>query len=171
MRRATPALLIAIAAAFALASCGGDDEPATPTKAEYKQTYTALSKELAIVGAAVGEAVAKSAGKSNKQLEKTFNTVAEQTRDIAGKFENATPPADPTVRTQQAKLVAGLNLAADDLEAISKAAGKKDLKAAGEAAAKLTRDNTAVSTPRVALEKALGIPQPKPPVTTTTRKK
>ena len=172
MRRAIPALLIAVIAAFTVAACGGSDDPTPPTKAEYKQQYTALSKELAAVGLAVGKAVNESAGKSNKQLKERFSDVAEQTRAIAKKFDDTTPPDDPKIETQQAKLVAGLNVAADDLETISKAAGKKDLKAAGEAAAKLTRDNAGVAEPKAQLDLlVLGVKPAAPQTTTTAPKK
>ncbi|HMS62332.1 MAG TPA: hypothetical protein PKD63_08635 [Solirubrobacteraceae bacterium] len=167
MRRVIPALLIAVIAAFTVAACGGSDDATPPTKAEYKTEYTALVKELYAVGAAVGEAVGKAAGKSNKELEKSFSSVADKTRAIADKFDDTTPPDDPTIKAQQAKLVAGLNVSADDLEAISKAAAKNDLKAAGAAAAKLTQDNAGVSGPKAALDKALGIKPPAPPAKTT----
>ena len=112
----------------------------------------------------------ESSGKSNKQLEERFSDVAKQTRAIAEKFDETTPPDDAKIKTQQAKLVAGLNVAADDLEAISEAAGKKDLKAAGEAAAKLTRDNAAVAEPKAELDLlVLGV-KPAAPQTTTTRR-
>jgi hypothetical protein len=172
MRRAISVLLIAVVAAFTFAACGGSEDEAPPTKAEYKQEYTALSKELATVGAAVGKAVNESAGKSNKQLKERFSEVADQTRAIATKFEDATPPDDAKIETQVAKLVAGLNVAADDLEAISKAAGKDDLKGAGEAAAKLTRDNEGVAAPRRELDVlVLGVKPPTQTTTTTTKKK
>lgn len=169
MRRAIPALLIAIVAAFAVAACGGSDDSSPPTKAEYKQEYQKLIKELSVVDIAVSDAVNGSAGKSNTQLEKTFGEAAKKVRGMAGKFDDTTPPADATIKSQQAKLVAGLNVFADDLDAISSAAGKKNLKAAGAAAAKLSRDDAATAQAKVALDQALGI-QPSSERSTTTQK-
>lgn len=171
MRRATSALLIAIVAAFAVAACGGSDDSPPPTKAEYKQTYTALSKELTATGTAVGDALNGTSGKTNKQIAKSFSEVADRVRAVATTFGDANPPDDAAVKTNRAKLVAGLNTVADDLDAISKAAGKNDLKAAGAAAVKLNKDEVLITRPKAALDKALGIPQPKPPTTTTTTEK
>lgn len=172
MRRAISVLFIAVVAAFTLAACGGSDDTSPPTKAEYQQQYKDLSAQLKEVGTAVGKAVNESAGKSNKQLKERFAEVADQSREVAQKFEDTTPPNDPKIETQVAKLVAGLKVAADDLDAISEAAGKNNLRAAGEAAGKLTRDNAGVAIPKAELDLiVLGIKPPKPQTTTTTTKK
>ena len=61
-----------------------------------------------------------------------------------------------------------MGTAADDLDAISKGASKKDPRAAGTAAGKLTRDNAGVATPHAQLNKiVLGIVPA--PVKTTTK--
>ena len=176
MRRALPALLAVLVAAVAVVGCGDSDSSSNvPSKAEYKQTYASLNKQIDALGAAVGAAVTGSGGKSNKALEKTFGDLADKTREAAQKVDDATPPDDAAIQKQQAALVKGLNVAADDLDAISTAAGKKDLKAAGTAAGKLTRDNAGVANPHRALNKlVLGIvPAPAtgggaPKTTTTT---
>lgn len=173
MRRAISVLLILAVAALAVTGCGsGGDSSTTPSQAEYKQTYQALSKELTAVGTSVGDAMNQSAGKSNKQLETTFADLADRTRALAKKIGDTTPPANPKVKAAQEKLAAGLNTAADDLEAISTAAGKKNLRAAGTAAGKLARDNSAVSTPHRDLDLiVLGIkPAAAPKQSTTTTK-
>ena len=173
MRRAISALLIVAVAALAATGCGGGgDSKTTPSQAEYKQTYQALSKELTAVGTSVGDALNKAAGKSNKELKTTFGDLADRTRALAQKIDDTTPPDNPKVKTAQAKLAAGLNTAADDLEAISTAAGKKDLRAAGTAAGKLARDNAAVANPHRDLDLiVLGIkPAAAPKQSTTTTK-
>lgn len=171
MRRAISVLLIAIVGVLGVSACGGSDESPPPSKAEYKQQYAALAKELNTVGVAVGKAITGSAGKSNKQLKTTFNDVAEQTRAVAKKFEDTTPPDDAKIEAAQAKLVAGLKVAADDLEAISTAAGKNDLRAAGTAAGKFTRDNVNVAKPKQELDLiVLGVKPATPKTATTTTK-
>lgn len=172
MPRAISVLFIAVLAAFTLAACGGSEDSSPPSKAEYQQEYKDLSAQLEKVGREVGKAVNQSSGKSNKELKKTFGEVADQTREIAQKFDDATPPNDPKIETQVAKLVAGLKIAADDLDAISTAAGKNNLRAAGEAAGKLTRDNAKVAEPKQELDLlVLGIKPAQPQTTTTTTKK
>lgn len=171
MRRAISVLLIAVVAAFTLAACGGSDDPTPPTKAEYKQEYTALIKELATVSVAVRTAVNGSAGKSNKQLEKSFADVSDKTQAVADKFERLTPPDDSVIQAAHEKLTRGLSGFADNLAAISTAAGKNDLKAAGAAAAKLRAADEAVGRPKAALDSALGIKPPTQTTATTTTKK
>lgn len=172
MRRAIPALLAVLVAAVAVVGCGGSDNSSTvPSKAEYKTTYASLNSEINALGLAVGKAIKNSSGKSNKAIAKEFNDLADRSRAAAKKVDDATPPADTNIRKQQAALVAGLNTAADDLDAISKAAAKKDFKAAGAAAGKLTRDNAGVANPRAQLNKiVLGI-VPAPVKTTSTKAK
>ena len=169
MRRALSALLAVFVAAVAVAGCGDSDSSSTvPSKAEYKATYAALDTDINALGLAVSNALNKSSGKSNKALEKTFGDLADKTRDLATKVDDATPPKDSAIQKQQAALVKGLNTAADDLDAISKAAGKKDLKGAGTAAGKLTRDNAGVAVPHAVLNKiVLGVVPA--PVKTTTK--
>lgn len=175
MRRATFVLLAVLVAAIAVVGCGDSDSSTVPTQAEYKQQFTAVSEQLSAVGAGVRTAVNASGGRSNKALEKTFAELADRTRAVASKIDDLTPPDDPTIKKNQAALVDGLNVAADNLEAISKAAGKKDLKAAGLAAAKLSRDDALVSGPRIALNKAVfgsagGLPASAGGTPTTTNK-
>ena len=160
------ALLIALAG---LAGCGGSSNSNTvPSKAEYKQTYASLNSNINALGLAVGTAINKSSGKSNKDIAKEFADLADRARAAAKKVDDATPPADANIQKQQAALVAGLNTAADDLDAISKASEKKDFKAAGTAAGKLTRDNAGVATPHAQLNKiVLGLVPA--PVKTTTK--
>jgi hypothetical protein len=169
MRRALPALLAVFVTAVAVVGCGDSGSSSTvPSKADYKATYASLNTDIDALGVAVGTAVNKSTGKSNKSLETTFGDLADRTRAAAKKVDDATPPADSAIQKQQTALVAGLNTAADDLDAISKAAGKKDLKAAGTAAGKLTRDNAGVAVPHAQLNKlVLGIVPA--PVKTTTK--
>ena len=169
MRRALPALLAVLVAAGAVVGCGDSGSSSTvPTKAEYKTTYSSLSNELSSLGQAVGKAINGSAGKSNKAIASEFNDLADKSRAMAKKIDDATPPDDAAIQKQQAALVSGLNTAADDLDAIGNAAGKKDFKAAGTAAGKLTRDNALVSNPHAQLNKiVLGI-VPKKPTTTKT---
>ena len=169
MRRALSALLAVVAAAVAVAGCGDSGSSTTvPSKAEYKTTYASLNKQIDAVGLAVGTAINKSSGKSNKAIAKEFGDLADRARAAAKKVDDATPPADANIQKQQAALVKGLNTAADDLDAISKAAGKKDFKAAGTAAGKLTRDNAGVANPHAQLNKiVLGLVPA--PVKTTTK--
>lgn len=176
MRRAIPALLAVLVAAVAAAGCGDSGSSSTvPSKAEYKTTYASLNTQINQLGAAISNALTKSAGKSNKEISKEFNDLADRVQETAKKVDDATPPADPAIEKQQAALVAGLNTAADDLAAIGKAAGKKDLKGAGAAAGKFARDNPLVAKPHIELNRiVLGI-KPAPaktgggtPKTTTT---
>ena len=169
MRRALSALLAVVVAAVVAAGCGGSSNSNTvPSKAEYKQTYASLNTQIDTLGVAVGKAINSSNGKSNKAIAKEFNDLADQTRALAKKFDNATPPNDAKIKSAQAALVSGLNTAADDLSAISKASDKKDFKAAGTAAGKLTRDNAGVANPHAQLNKiVLGIVPA--PVKTTTK--
>jgi len=165
MRRALSALLAVVVAAVAVAGCGGSGSSNTvPSKAEYKQTYASLNSEINALGLAVGTAINKSSGKTNKAIAKEFGDLADRARAAAKKIDDATPPADANIKKQQAALVAGLNTAADDLDAISKASAKKDFKAAG----KLTRDNAGVANPHAQLNKiVLGVVPA--PVKTTTK--
>ena len=169
MRRAFSVLLIAVVAAFTLAACGGSDDEAPPTKAEYKQEYTALNKELSAVAVAVRKAVNGSAGKSNKQLEESFGEVAKAMQGITDDFDDVTPPDDGTIASDHAKLVQSLGAFADDLEAISTAAGKNDLKAAGVAAARLRQADAAIGQPKAALDKTLGVTPPRRPAADNER--
>jgi hypothetical protein len=159
MRRALSALLAVVVAAFAVAGCGDSSSSNTvPSKAEYKQTYASLNKEIDTLGLAVGKAINNSSGKSNKAIAKEFNDLADQATALAKKIDDTTPPDDAAIRSAQAALVAGLNTAAGDLSAIGKASEKKDPKAAGAAAGKLTRDNAGVANPHAQLNKiVLGI--------------
>ncbi len=126
MRRALPALLAVVVAAIAVVGCGGSGNSSTvPSKAEYKKTYASINSEINALGLAVGNAINKSSGKSNKAIAKEFNDLADRTRATANKVDDATPPADTNIQKQQAALVAGLNTAADDLDAIGKAAGQE----------------------------------------------
>ncbi len=172
MRRALSALLAVVVAAGAVAGCGDSGSSSTvPTKAEYKKTYAALNSDINALGLAISTAFNKSSGKSNKQIAKEFNDLADRTRATSKKIDGATPPADPAIQKQQALLVTGLKVAADDLQAIAKASGKKDLKAAGAAAGKFTRDNPGVANPHLQLNKiVLGL-VPAPPKTTSTKAK
>ena len=168
MRRALSALLAVLVAAVAAAGCGGSSTSNTvPSKAEYKQTYASLNTQINALGIAVGTAINKSTGKSNKAIATEFNDLADKSRALAKKIDDATPPDDAAIQKQQAALVAGLNTAADDLAAIGKASEKKDFKAAGTAAGKLTRDNAGVANPHAQLNKiVLGL-VPAPVKTTT----
>ena len=169
MRRALSALLAVVVAAVAATGCGDSGSSTTvPSKAEYKQTYASLNSEINALGLAVGTAINKSSGKTNKAIAKEFGDLADRARAAAKKIDDATPPADANIKKQQAALVAGLNTAADDLDAISKASAKKDFKAAGTAAGKLTRDNAGVANPHAQLNKiVLGVVPA--PVKTTTK--
>jgi len=171
MRRALPALLAVVVAALAVVGCGDSGSSSTvPTKAEYKQTFASLHSQIDTLGVAIGKAVNGSTGKSNKAIQKEFNDLADKTHALAQKIDDATPPADSTIAKQQAALVSGLNTVADDLDAIGNAAGKKDFKAAGTAAGKLTRDNALVANPHAQLNRiVLGIVPKKRPATTTTK--
>jgi hypothetical protein len=160
MRRALIALLAVLVAALAVSGCGGSSKSnKVPTKAEYTQEFTPINAQIADLGKQVGAAVTGTStkGKSNKDIAKIFNDLADQVRSVAKKLDGTKPPAIPTIQTQQAALVAGLNTSADDLAAIGEAAGKKDLKAAGTAAVKLTKASPNVGKPRVAIDKELGI--------------
>lgn len=157
MRRATLMLLAVLVAALAVAGCGDGKNDTVPTKAEYKQDYAPISKEIAAIGVDVGAAINGASGKSDKQLSKTFGDLGDRTSKAADELDALTPPANPAIKTGHATLVKGLNASADTLEAISKAAEKNDLKAAGAAAAKLTGDAALIRVPRLALNKALGV--------------
>jgi len=172
MRRALSALLAVVVAAFAVAGCGSSSNSNTvPSKAEYKQTYASLNTQINALGLAVGKAINNSTGKSNKAIAKEFNDLADQATAMAKKVDDATPPDDAAIKSAQTALVAGLNTAADDLSAIGKASAKKDFKAAGTAAGKLTRDNAGVANPHAQLNKiVLGI-VPAPVKTTSTKAK
>jgi hypothetical protein len=169
MRRALSALLAVVAAAVAVAGCGDSGSSTTvPSKAEYKATYASLNSDINALGVSISNAINKSSGKSNKAIAKEFNDLADRTHAAAKKVDDATPPDDATIQKQQAALVAGLNTAADDLAAIGKASEKKDLKAAGTAAGKFTRDNAGVANPHLQLNKiVLGLVPA--PVKTTTK--
>ena len=163
MRRALSALLAVVAAAVAVAGCGDSGSSNTvPSKAEYKQTYASLNSEINALGLAVGNAINKSNGKSNKAIAKEFNDLADRTRAAAKKIDDATPPADANIQKQQAALVAGLNTAADDLDAISKASAKKDFKAAGTAAGKLDAGQRRRGEPARAAEQDRARDRPRP---------
>lgn len=157
MRRAIPALLIAIVAAFAVAACGGSDDSSPPTKAEYTKEYQPINKAVGQLAVDIGKAVENASGKSNEVLTKTFGDLAERTNTEADKLDELTPPENPVVVKQQPALVKALQTVADDLEAISKGAEKNNLKGAAEGAAKLGRDAPAVGKARTTLNKALGV--------------
>ena len=101
MRRALSALLAVVAAAVAVAGCGDSGSSTTvPSKAEYKTTYASLNKQIDAVGLAVGTAINKSSGKTNKAIAKEFGDLA----DRAGWRVRGTGPDGAFTFEQQAFL-------------------------------------------------------------------
>ena len=157
MRRSIPALLIAVIAAFTVAACGGSEDSAPPTKAEYTKQYQPINRAIGRLAVDVGKAVETASGKSNKALTKTFGDLADQMNAEADKLDDLTPAENPVVIKQQPAMVKAMRTIADDLDAVASGAEKNALKVAAEGAAKLARDAPALGESRAAMNKALGV--------------
>ena len=167
MRRAISVLLIAVVAAFAVAGVRWERRLRAPDEGRVQAgVHGAERSSSASLGAAVGKAVNESAGKSNKQLRRRFGDVADRrTREVATSSTTRRRRTTRTIQTQQRRARRRPEASiADDLDAISKAAGKNDLKAAGEGRGQARR-----ATPRRRGKAALDEPSSASRRSTTTK--
>ena len=155
MRRAISVLFIAAVAAFAVAGCGGDDQPKPLTEAQFKKEYAPLSVEIRGLGVVETEALRSADGQSPESVAATFKQLASKADSLATQLEKVEPPEGSDLSGPHAELVAGLKTQADDLQAVSAAVKAKDQAATKAAVTKLIRDAKSVSKPQASLVKSL----------------
>ena len=149
MSRTIFGLLTALIVACALASCGGSD---TTTTADFRKDYAPISAAIRGLGTEVGSAVTSAKGKSDLELQEQFADLADRANVVAGDLEKAKAPDDEAITSARATLVAGLQKAADDLDAISGAAAAGDADAAKAATIRLASDSAGIREPRRKLD-------------------
>ncbi len=153
-RRRVPLLLVV--GSLLAAGCGGDDSE--QSDADFQQAATTATEATSQLGEDVGAAVGAAKSQTDAQLEETFGGLTTRVRGVVDDLKALDPPDASSENVGD--LTAALTTAADDLQAITEAAGGSGPGAERAAAAraateKLARDSPAISEANAALKAQL----------------
>jgi hypothetical protein len=121
---------------------------------DYNDSYNSLNDQLVRLGNRVGTAVVGARSQTNPQLERQFSAFASEMGTIQGKIDDLDPPDH--LKSAQAALVKATGNVQNDLENISRAAGRSDPQAAGTATSDLLIDSAKLRTARRKIARETG---------------
>lgn len=136
-----------------VAGCGGGDDSSSDA-ADFRQAATAATSETSRIGVDVGQAVSTARSKTDADLASTFSGLTARVRVIVTDLKALDPPLP--ARGKVDDLTSALDTAAEDLDAIAKAASSSQADPARAATEKLVNDSPAISAANKALKAELG---------------
>jgi hypothetical protein len=149
LARRVQVLVLLLAAALLVSACGED-------KAEtFKQDFKPLNAQIVKLGQDVGAAVTGASGKSNAQLQASFDALAKRTGTLRAKVDELDAPDD--LKGDQKDLVNAMADARDALGQIADAAGQNDPQAARRATIQLVAASDDLRSSRRRLARASGV--------------
>jgi hypothetical protein len=145
-RRLLAAVVVVAVAPALFAACGEDEQEA------FARDFRSLDKRIGALASDVGKTVNQAAGKSDKEIEDEFGSLAQRTGELAQRVDELDPPDD--LRPETDDLSESLGDAQDALRDIQKAAADGDPTAARKATIQLVTSSQDLRDSRRALERA-----------------
>ncbi len=130
-----------------LVACGGDDDEA------FKEEYNRAVRPLSELNSDIGSSIGGAAGKSNDEIAKEFDTLADKARQTRDNLAELDPPDDAKDAFDQ--LLTSLEAGTDDLAAVAAAAREADPQAAGEASEDLVESGKEIQAAEKKLQNAV----------------
>jgi hypothetical protein len=135
-----------------IAGCGGGDDKSDDAAA-FKKSAASLAAKTTLVGDDLGTAISTASTKTDAQLTATFTDLTSRARGIVTELK-ALEPTD-SARQKVADLAEALDVGANDLDTIAKAAANSDADAAKSATQKLVGDSPTIKEANDALKSEL----------------
>jgi hypothetical protein len=145
-------LALGVVVAGLVAGCGGDDK-SDDGAAAFKKSAASLAAKTSLVGDDLGTALSTASTKTDAQLTATFTDLTSRARSIVTQLK-ALEPTD-SARQKVADLAEALDVGANDLDTIAKAAANSDADAAKSATQKLVTDSPTIKQANDALKSEL----------------
>jgi hypothetical protein len=145
-------LALGAVVAGVIAGCGGDDK-SDDAAATFKKSAASLAAKTSLVGDDLGTAISTASSKTDAQLTATFTDLTSRARSIVTELR-ALEPTD-SARQKVADLAEALDVGANDLDTIAKAAANSDADAAKTATEKLVSDSPTIKQANDALKSEL----------------
>jgi hypothetical protein len=136
-----------------VAGCGGSDDKSDKGAAAFKKSAASLAAKTTLVGDDLGTAISTASTKTDAQLTATFTDLTSRARGIVTELK-ALEPTD-SARQKVADLAEALDVGANDLDTIAKAAANSDADAAKSATQKLVGDSPTIKQANDALKSEL----------------
>ena len=130
-RPLAPAALLAAAALAAGAGCGEDE------RAAYGEDFRPLSRQIVALGGQVGSSIEGAAGRTDAQLEREFDRLADQLARLRRELERLDAPEE--LAAVQTRLVEAMRETEQALRGIENAAAAGDPKTARRSTIELLR--------------------------------
>jgi len=136
-----------------MAGCGGSDDKSDDAAAAFKKSAASLAAKTSLVGDDLGTAISTASSKTDAQLTATFTDLTSRARSIVTELR-ALDPTD-SARQKVADLAEALDVGANDLDTIAKAAANSDANGAKSATEKLVADSPTIKQANDALKAEL----------------
>jgi hypothetical protein len=146
-------LALGVVVAGLVAGCGGGDDKSDDGAAAFKKSAASLAAKTSLVGDDLGTAISTASTKTDAQLTATFTDLTSRARSIVTQLK-ALEPTD-SARQKVADLAEALDVGANDLDTIAKAAANSDADAAKSATQKLVTDSPTIKQANDALKSEL----------------